>query len=70
MASDNDFKFYQYDPSFPAAVVFVAFFGLAALSHLWLLVKNKTWSFIPFFIGVACKSLRFVLVVAILAYPC
>lgn len=55
MASDTGFKFYQYDPSFAAAVAFIAFFGIAALWHLWLIIKSRTWSFIPFFIGVVCK---------------
>ena len=39
MASDTGFKFYQYDPSFAAAVAFISFFGIAALWHLWLIIE-------------------------------
>ncbi|KAI0897118.1 RTA1-domain-containing protein [Annulohypoxylon nitens] len=45
------FKFYHYDPSLAAAVIFALVFGVATLRHIQLLCQNKTWYFIPFVIG-------------------
>lgn len=50
------FKFYHYDPSFAAAVIFIALFTLATGRHLQLLVKNRSWYFNPFILGCLCKS--------------
>ncbi|KAI1451286.1 RTA1-domain-containing protein [Annulohypoxylon moriforme] len=45
------YKFYHYDPSVAAAVIFALVFSVAVLRHIQLLSKNKTWYFIPFVIG-------------------
>ncbi|KAI4859714.1 RTA1 like protein-domain-containing protein [Hypoxylon rubiginosum] len=50
------FKFYHYDPSFAAAVVFALLFCIATLRHIQLLSKNKTWYFFPFIIGCLFES--------------
>lgn len=56
------FKFYHYDPSFAAAVIFIALFTLATGRHLQLLVKNRSWYFIPFILGCLCKLPREIIV--------
>ncbi|KAF2182924.1 RTA1-domain-containing protein [Zopfia rhizophila CBS 207.26] len=45
------FSLYHYEPSFPAAVVFVALFGGSTLFHLVQIFSKKTWFFVPFFVG-------------------
>ncbi|OTB07147.1 hypothetical protein M426DRAFT_256853 [Hypoxylon sp. CI-4A] len=45
------FKYYHYDPSFAAAVIFALLFIAATFRHIQLLLRNKTWYFIPFIIG-------------------
>ncbi|KAH7142696.1 RTA1 like protein-domain-containing protein [Dactylonectria estremocensis] len=45
------FKFYHYDPSFPAAVAFVVLFSGVSVRHIQLLFKHRAWYFIPFLIG-------------------
>jgi uncharacterized membrane protein len=54
----GDFKFYRYDPSLAANVVFVVLFAAVAIGHAVLLTKRKVWYFIPFVIGCICKSRR------------
>lgn len=47
---------YDYVPSFGAAIVFLALFGLSSILHFVQLVRSRTWFFIPFIIGGLCKS--------------
>ena len=47
----NDFKLYHYDPSLPAAVLFIILFFLASALHSYQLVRTRTWFFISFCIG-------------------
>jgi hypothetical protein len=49
------FKLYHYDPNRGAAGAFVALFILCTIVHLYKLVRGRTWFFIPFIIGLACK---------------
>lgn len=49
------FTFYNYEPSLPAAAVFVIIFTTSALVHLWQMFRHRTWYFIPFLIGCLCK---------------
>lgn len=53
--AESSFKFYNYDPSLPAAAIFVVVFGISALLHIWQMFRNRTWYFIPFLIGCLCK---------------
>jgi hypothetical protein len=46
---------YHYDPSKPAAIVFIACFAITTLLHTFQLFKKRTWYFIPFLIGGFCK---------------
>jgi hypothetical protein len=56
MASDASvFKFYHYDPSLAAAIIFVlAFFATTAL-HSWQLFRTRSWFMIPLVLGGYCK---------------
>lgn len=55
MSDVISFVFYAYKPSMAGAVIFVILFAIAALYHIWLLVRNRVWYFIPFVIGCLCK---------------
>lgn len=54
--SDIGFVLYRYDPSLPAAIVFIVLFALAFSIHLVQLLRSRTWYFIPFVIGGLCES--------------
>ncbi|KAJ4361239.1 hypothetical protein N0V95_002057 [Ascochyta clinopodiicola] len=60
MSSDGGFKYYHYNPSFGAAVTFVALFSIASIRHIQLLIKKKTWAFIPFLIGCPFEAIGYV----------
>lgn len=51
----GEYLLYHYEPSFVAAIVFVALFGLTSSLHFIQLIKNRTWYFIPFLIGGVCE---------------
>ncbi|KAB8279117.1 RTA-like protein [Aspergillus minisclerotigenes] len=40
-----------YNPSIPAAAIFLILFVIATVWHGYLLVRTKSWYWIPFFIG-------------------
>lgn len=52
----SDPKFYRYDPSLAAAVIFLILFLLTTTLHLYQLLRTRTWYFIPFLIGGFCQS--------------
>ena len=43
--------YYHYHPHKPAALLFVALFGLATLLHLVYLFRLRAWYFIPAILG-------------------
>lgn len=47
--------FFEYLPNKPAAISFVALFGMATLAHLIFIVIYRAWFFIPFILGGICK---------------
>ena len=53
-----DFKLYRYDPSMVAAVVFIILFFVATVLHLYQMLRTRTWIFVPFVLGGACKFSR------------
>jgi hypothetical protein len=59
--TNSGFKYYDYDPSLAAAVLFMALFVLTTALHIYQLLRTRTWYFIPFVIGGFRKSttLRF-----------
>jgi hypothetical protein len=60
MASDNsyDWKYYRYDPSLVAAVIFMVLFVLITSFQLYQLVRTRTWYFIPLVVGGFCTCTR------------
>ncbi|RDW80851.1 hypothetical protein BP5796_05549 [Coleophoma crateriformis] len=50
-STTGSYQLYKYDPSFAAALIGASAFGITTLLHIFQLVKNKTWYFIPFVIG-------------------
>lgn len=51
------FKYYYYEPSMPAAVIFIILFGLTTILHITQMATTRTWFMIPFVIGGICRSL-------------
>ncbi|KAJ5644807.1 hypothetical protein N7507_010818 [Penicillium longicatenatum] len=45
------YKFWNYVPSLPAAVIFMLVFLALTGLHTWKMIKTKTWFCIPFTIG-------------------
>ena len=44
----------------PAAVIFVALFGLATLLHIFQMLRSRTWFMIPFVIGGIFETIGYV----------
>ncbi|CZR69513.1 related to protein RTA1 [Phialocephala subalpina] len=60
MANDAEpYKLYHYNPSFNAAVAFIALFALTTLLHVIQMLKSRSWYFIPFVIGGIFESLGY-----------
>lgn len=51
---DDGFAFalYRYTPSIPAAVVFTVLFFIVAVVQLFLIIRHRTYFFVPFFVGL------------------
>ncbi|KAL4942369.1 hypothetical protein BDV06DRAFT_235453 [Aspergillus oleicola] len=60
MAGDNDNNIYGYNPSIPAAVIFIVLFGGSTAYHGVQLIKAKALYFIPFLIGGFFQILGYV----------
>jgi hypothetical protein len=57
MADDvSEFRFYHYNPSMGAAVVFIIAFIITTAMHTWQLFRTRTWFMIPLVIGGYCKA--------------
>ena len=57
MAGDTDnywFKYYRYDPSMAAAIIFIVLFFATTVLHFYQLVRTKTWIVIPLLVGGIC----------------
>lgn len=50
------YNLYEYSPSLGAAIVFAVAFSLVGIAHAYLLIRNRTWHFIPFVLGLICES--------------
>lgn len=50
---------YGYEPSIPAAVIFIILFAATTLYHVYQLTKARCWYFIPFVVGGVCMFLTF-----------
>ena len=51
MANYSDFKFYRYDPSLAAAIVFAICFLLTSLLHIYQLLRSRTWYLTALVVG-------------------
>ncbi|KAF2684556.1 RTA1 like protein [Lentithecium fluviatile CBS 122367] len=51
MADDFDFKYFRYDPSMVAAVLFIVLFLAITAIHIYQMIRTRVWIFIPFVIG-------------------
>jgi hypothetical protein len=60
MAEESDFKFYRYDPSLAAAVIFTILFLLTSLLHLYQLIRARTWYFTPLVIGALMEMVGYI----------
>ena len=50
------FELYRYTPSIPAAVIFAAIFFALAAFHLVRLFRHRTYFFVPFIVGLLCRT--------------
>lgn len=57
---DGKVVYYPYLPSKAAALAFVALFAVATLSHIGLMIRYRSWFFIPLVIGGICKFLSMI----------
>ncbi|KAF5579173.1 rta1 domain protein [Fusarium subglutinans] len=55
----SDFKLYHYDPSFTAAIIFLALFSALTLCHLFQLIWYRTFYLIPFLIGCIFEAIGY-----------
>ncbi|KAJ5774760.1 hypothetical protein N7457_009656 [Penicillium paradoxum] len=47
----EDRNIYGYNPSLPAAIIFIVLFSVSSAHHTYQLTKSRCWYFIPFVIG-------------------
>ncbi|KAL2886896.1 Protein RTA1 [Ceratocystis lukuohia] len=59
MAGGNEDRYYEYDPSLPAAVFFTIGFLLSTIAHSYQIIKTRTWFFIPFWIGSIFETIGY-----------
>ena len=55
---DNWFKYYRYDPSMAAAIIFIVAFLATTILHFYQLVRTKTWIVTPLLVGGICTLLH------------
>ncbi len=63
--SDNGYYLWHYNPSQPAAVVFIVLFALATAAHGWKMFTTRMWFCLPFFIGGICTHRFFPMTIQI-----
>lgn len=47
----DDFKYYKYDPSMAAAIIFIIAFTLTTSLHFYQMFRTRTWFMTAFCIG-------------------
>lgn len=52
-------KLYLYDPSLAAACIFIILFACTAVAHIVVILKRRTWYFVPFLIGIFCEIIGY-----------
>ncbi|KAK1716430.1 uncharacterized protein CLUP02_14112 [Colletotrichum lupini] len=58
--SPGEFVFYHYDPSLPAACIFIALFSISSALHLFQMIKLRAWYFVPFLIGCCFEIVGYI----------
>ncbi|GAB7366757.1 hypothetical protein MBLNU230_g0711t2 [Neophaeotheca triangularis] len=54
------FQYYHYDPSLPAAVIFVILFFLTTALQTYQFIRTRTWFLIPFWIGGLFETVGYI----------
>ncbi|KAH6618357.1 RTA1 like protein-domain-containing protein [Chaetomium sp. MPI-SDFR-AT-0129] len=54
------FKLFQYDPNLAANVVFTVLFAVLSIWHTVVLIRKRTWYFIPFVIGALFETIGYI----------
>ncbi|KAH8826671.1 RTA1 like protein-domain-containing protein [Flagelloscypha sp. PMI_526] len=54
------YRLNPYDPSIPAAVIFLALFGITALWHTWQCITRRTWFFLPLVVAAWLQAIGYV----------
>ncbi|RKK65420.1 hypothetical protein BFJ69_g16301 [Fusarium oxysporum] len=49
--AESEFKYYHYDPSLAAAIIFIIAFIATTTLHCYQLLRTRTWFMIPFIVG-------------------
>ena len=55
----RSYKFWNYVPSMPAAVIFMFIFMILTGIHTWKLFRTRSWFCIAFTLGGLCKLTSF-----------
>ena len=53
------FQFYRYQPSVPAASLFIALFAITTMLHTYQIARTRTWVMIPFVLGGYCETVGY-----------
>ncbi|KAJ4258780.1 hypothetical protein NW762_007867 [Fusarium torreyae] len=53
-------NYYRYEPSLPAAIIFIVILGSSSILHLFQVLKTKSWFFLPFLVGSLFESIGFI----------
>ncbi|KAM7215193.1 RTA1 like domain containing protein [Rhypophila decipiens] len=53
------FIYYHYDPSLGGEVAFIVIFALVTVAHLILIIRRRTWYFIPFVLGCLFEAVGY-----------
>ncbi|KAF1974927.1 RTA1-domain-containing protein [Bimuria novae-zelandiae CBS 107.79] len=56
----NRFILYRYNPSLPAAIIFVVLFALSTFYHIFQIGRKRTWYFIPLAVGGAFEFVGYI----------
>ena len=51
---NSTFKFFHYDPSLAAAVLFTVLFAGSTFAHGYQMIRHRSWLMIPLFVGGCC----------------
>ncbi|KAK3113973.1 hypothetical protein LTR53_008180 [Teratosphaeriaceae sp. CCFEE 6253] len=57
---DATIVIYGYTPSLALAALAIALFVVATILHAWLVLKHRTWSFVPMVVGTALEVVGYI----------